>query len=44
MTENIFTRIKCYMKSQSFSVNDSWLRECAEYFISSHPQVSFYNK
>ncbi|XP_033218379.1 recQ-mediated genome instability protein 1-like isoform X2 [Belonocnema kinseyi] len=39
MTENVLTRVKYHMKSQSFSVNDFWLRECVEYFISTHPQA-----
>lgn len=41
MTEQIFPRIKAYMNSQSFFVNDSWLRECIEYFFSQNQQVNF---
>ncbi|XP_043474883.1 recQ-mediated genome instability protein 1-like isoform X2 [Leptopilina heterotoma] len=39
MTEQIFPRIKAYMISQSFLVNDSWLRECIEYFFSQNQQL-----
>ena len=39
MTENVFTRLKSYMKSQHFILNDCWLNECVEYRLSTNRQV-----
>ncbi|XP_051175771.1 recQ-mediated genome instability protein 1-like [Leptopilina boulardi] len=43
MTEQIFSRVKSCMNSQSYFVNDSWLRDCIEYFCSENSQVNFNN-
>ena len=39
MNENIFIEVKSYMKSNFYSFNESWLKECVQYCAETHPKV-----
>ncbi|XP_051173116.1 MATH and LRR domain-containing protein PFE0570w-like isoform X2 [Leptopilina boulardi] len=39
MNETIFTRVKINMKSKYFTFNESWLRECVQYCLKTHPKI-----
>ncbi|XP_017891313.1 recQ-mediated genome instability protein 1-like [Ceratina calcarata] len=40
MNENLLTRIKNRLKSDHYSMNNEWLRECVEYSVSQHENSS----
>lgn len=40
MNEDLITRVKTTLKSESYSMNENWLRDCIEYFTSENDTVS----
>ncbi|XP_043462371.1 uncharacterized protein LOC122498616 [Leptopilina heterotoma] len=40
MDNHFFTQVKIHMKSQYFTFNESWLKECVQYCVKTHPKIS----
>lgn len=40
MNEDVFRRIKGRLKSEYYSMNNDWLRDCIEFYVNQHENVS----
>ncbi|KAK1132769.1 hypothetical protein K0M31_014145 [Melipona bicolor] len=40
MNENLFKQIKSKLKSECYSMNNEWLRDCIEYYVDQHKNSS----
>ena len=40
MNENLFRQIKSKLKSECYSMNNEWLKDCIEFYVDQHKNVN----
>lgn len=40
MNEDLFKRIKARLKLEHYLMNDEWLKDCTEFYVNQHENVS----